>query len=237
MPKVDPFDKNVDRYESWFGRNMPVFRSELEAVRDLLPSGKALEIGVGTGRFAAPLGVRFGIDPAMNMGKVAINRGIEVVLGVGENLPCKEASLDVLLMTTTICFLDDVLGALKEAYRALRKGGHILVGFIDRESPLGKIYETHKKDNIFYRDASFFSADEVVSYLQLAGFGDFLFRQTIFRNPAEMKENDPVKPGYGEGSFVVVLGKKAFLKSGNSISTKVSDGSRDSGSTPKPFPA
>jgi len=208
VPKADSFDKNVDRYESWFGRNMPVFRSELEALRDLLPSGKALEVGVGTGRFAAPFSVRFGIDPSRKMGEVAIKRGIEVVLGIGENLPCKEASLDVLLMITTVCFLDDVPGAFKEAYRVLRKGGHILVGFIDRGSSLGKIYEIHRKDNVFYRDASFFSADEVASYLKQAGFGDFLFRQTIFRNPAEMKENDPVKPGYGEGSFVVVRGRK-----------------------------
>lgn len=142
MPKADSFDKSVDRYEAWFGRNMPVFRSELEAVRDLLPIGKALEIGVGTGCFAALLGVRFGIDPARNMGRLAVKRGIEVVLEVVENLPCKEGSLDVVLMVTTICFLDDVQTALEEAYRVLRKGGHILIGFIDRRSWLGKVCET-----------------------------------------------------------------------------------------------
>jgi len=60
VPKTDSFDKNGNRHEAWFGRNMPVFRSELDAVGDLLPSGKAPEIGLGTSRFAASFGVRFG---------------------------------------------------------------------------------------------------------------------------------------------------------------------------------
>ncbi len=210
MPKPNPFDENVGRYESWFERNRPAYESEIEAIRALLPmSGKGLEIGVGTGLFAAPLGVRFGIDPSKNMGKAAEKRGVEVILGVGENLPCKEGSHDIVLMVTTICFLDNVQAALKEAYRVLRKGGHILIGFIDRGSSLGKIYETQKKDNVFYRDASFLSIDEVVSHLKRAGFADFVFRQTLFRNLAQMEHSDQVKPGYGEGSFVVVRGKKS----------------------------
>ena len=35
-----------------------------------------------------------------------------------------------------------------------------------------------------------------------------LFRQTIFQHPAEMRKADPVTPGYGKGSFVVVRGVK-----------------------------
>ena len=166
MPKTDSFDDNVDRYESWFERNRLVYESELEAIRDLLqPCGRGLEIGVGTGRFAAPLGLRFGVDPSLNMGKVAIRRGIEVILGIGEKLPFKESSFDVVLMVTTICFLDDVPAVLKEAYRVLKINGHILIGFLDRESPLGKIYEAKKEESDFYRFASFFSADEVGLHL------------------------------------------------------------------------
>lgn len=211
MPGVDSFDENVGRYESWFERNRPTYESELEAIRVLLPrSGKGLEIGVGTGRFAAPLGLRFGIDPSKNMSKLASMSGVEVILGAGESLPYKENSFDILLMVATICFLDDVPGTLKEAYRVLTDGGCIVIGFIDRESLLGRVYETHKKDNLFYKDATFLSVGDVLFYLKQTGFRDFLFRQTIFQNPAAMKEIDPVKLGYGEGSFVVVRGKKAF---------------------------
>ena len=209
MGRVESFEKNVDRYEAWFDRNRAAYESELEALRALLPkSGEGLEVGVGTGRFAAPLGVRVGVDPSSAMSKVAMERGIEVHSGVGENLPCQNSSFDFVLLVTTICFLDDVPAALGEAYRVLKSGGCILVGFIDRESSLGKVYEKRKQDNEFYRDATFLSVNEVVYHLKQAGFHDFVFRQTIFQNPTEMKQPDPVRSGYGEGSFVVVRAKK-----------------------------
>jgi SAM-dependent methyltransferase len=207
--RVKSFEKNVDRYEAWFDRNQAAYQSELEALRSLLPkNGKGLEVGVGTGRFAAPLGVRVGVDPSPAMAKVAMERGIEVPFGVGENLPCKDSSFDFILLVTTICFLDDVPAAFREAYRVLTAGGYILVGFINRESTLGKAYEQRKRSNEFYRQATFLSVDEVVLDLQQAGFRDFVFRQTIFQNPKEMKQLDLVRPGYGEGSFVVVRAKK-----------------------------
>jgi hypothetical protein len=92
----------------------------------------------------------------------------------------------------------------------LTSGGYVLVGFIDRESSLGKVYETRKQDNEFYQDATFLSVNEVVYHLKQAGFRDLVFRQTIFQNPEEMKRPDPVRSGYGEGSFVVVRAKKPF---------------------------
>jgi len=209
VPRVESFEKNVDKYEAWFERNRAAYESELEALRALLPKGgEGLEVGVGTGRFAAPLGVRVGVDPAKAMGKLAMERGIEVRFGVGEELPCEDSSFDFVLLVTTICFLDDVPSALGEAYRVLKSGGYIIVGFIDRESSLGNFYEQRKQENEFYRDATFLSVDEVVHYLKQVGFRDFVFCQTIFQNPTEMKQADQVRSGYGEGSFVVVRGKK-----------------------------
>jgi ubiquinone/menaquinone biosynthesis C-methylase UbiE len=49
------------------------------------------------------------------MGKVAMERDIEVRYGVGENLPCEDGSFDFILLLTTIYFLDDVPAALGEA--------------------------------------------------------------------------------------------------------------------------
>lgn len=38
----------------------------------LLPNiGKGVEIGVGTGRFSAPLGIKLGVDPSWEMSKLA----------------------------------------------------------------------------------------------------------------------------------------------------------------------
>src|SRR5512138_1468145 len=66
---INSFNNNVERYEAWFTENPFAYVSELHAVRALLPQGSGLEIGVGTGRFAAPLGIRKGIEPSRPAGK------------------------------------------------------------------------------------------------------------------------------------------------------------------------
>ena len=52
--------------------------------------GEGLEVGVGTGRFAAPLGIHIGLEPSPAMAKLARARGVEVHSGVGENLPYED---------------------------------------------------------------------------------------------------------------------------------------------------
>ncbi len=47
----------------------------------------AVEIGAGSGKFALPLGIEFGIEPSDKMRKAAKKRGIEAADGVAENLP------------------------------------------------------------------------------------------------------------------------------------------------------
>lgn len=209
VPRIQPFEENVERYEAWFDRYPMAYASELRAIQELLPqNGKGLEVGVGTGRFAVPLGVQVGVEPSGAMAERAVRRGLDVRYGVAEKLPCEDGSFDYLLLIVTVCFLDDVYLSLREAYRVLRPGGHILIGFIDRVSPLGRSYEEHREENVFYREATFFSTEDIIFYLSQAGFGDLAFRQTIFQHPAEMKEPDPSKAGYGEGSFVAVRARK-----------------------------
>ena len=41
-----------------------------------------------------------------------------------------------------------------------------------------------------------------------AGFKNFHYRQTIFNGLPETTKDEPVKSGYGKGSFVVVRGMK-----------------------------
>lgn len=68
MPLVTPFDALHDRYELWFEEHEAACVSELLALRAFVPrEGRGLDIGVGTGRFAAPLGVQVGLDPSSEM--------------------------------------------------------------------------------------------------------------------------------------------------------------------------
>jgi len=209
MPKIEPFDKYTWEYEKWFENKHSVYLSELLAVKRLLPvSKKAIDIGVGTGRFAAPLGIELGLEPSTQMRSIAKKRGLQVVAGVAEALPFGEAQFDVALMVTAICFLDNIDAAFCETHRILKPSGYFVVGFIDKNSPLGRFYEKNKKDNKFYRIATFYSVDEVISALKRADFGHFEFVQTIFHPLNEIRRIEPAKDGYGQGSFVVVRSQK-----------------------------
>jgi len=209
MAKSKPFDEYASQYEDWFERNKFIYESELLAIREQLPeSGEGIEIGVGSGRFAAPLGIQLGVEPSSQMRKIANQRGIEVIDGVAEDLPFNDVQFDFALMVTTICFLDDIEAAFKEAYKILKPGGLFIIGFIDKDSPIGKLYQQHKNESVFYKVATFYSVDEVISHLKEAGFKNFNFTQTIFHNLTEIKYVEPIKEGYGEGSFVVARGSK-----------------------------
>ncbi len=206
---IDPFGQHVDLYEQWFERNPLVYESELRAVASLLPAdGVGIEIGVGSGRFAAPLGIRLGVEPSEPMAELARRRGIEVLQGVAEALPLADATCDFALMVVTLCFLADASLALCEAHRVLKAGGSLIVGFIDRESPLGRRYQSRKGESRFYREARFYGVDEVIGLMQTAGFRELSSVQTLFQDGLPRRTSDPVRPGYGEGSFVVLRGVK-----------------------------
>jgi SAM-dependent methyltransferase len=209
MPGVNAFDNNVDRYEQWFVDNPLAYVSELRAVRELLPSnGSGIEIGLGTGRFAAPLGIAKGIEPSRSMAELARKKGIEVVPGVAEHLPFMDSEFAFVLMVTTVCFLDDMEMAFREVHRVLKPGGSFVIGFVDRDSPLGKDYQTRKDKSAFYQHATFYATKDIVTALGQAGFGSFEYRQTLFQQLDKMAEVEPVKEGFGQGSFVVVRAVK-----------------------------
>lgn len=209
MPKILPFQKYTARYEKWFEDNQWVYQAELKAVKCLMPAGQyGLEVGVGTGRFAGPLGITIGVEPSSQMGDIAQKRGIKVLHGVAEKLPFKNSIFEFVLMVTTICFVDDINKSFEEAFRVLVKGGYLIIGLVDRNSPIGQIYFRHQNNNVFYKEATFYSVEEVLEIMKKTGFDDFSFCQTIFRNLTEINEHETIKPGYGEGSFVVIRGKK-----------------------------
>ena len=205
MPKTTPFETYHRRYDDWFVRHAAAYQSELLAVRALLPwRGLGLAIGVGTGRFAAPLGVQVGIDPARKVLDYAANRGILTVQAIAEALPFSDSSIDYALSVTTICFVDDATAMLTEAHRVLKPGGELVIAFIDRTSDLGQDYLAHQAGNVFYREATFYSADEVEQLLRDTGFTEPAWVQTLSKALEETDEIESLRAGYGQGAFVAV---------------------------------
>jgi SAM-dependent methyltransferase len=207
MANTTAFDKYPEAYDLWFAENSDLYKAELEAVRYFLPSaGKGVEIGVGTGRFAAPLGIPLGVEPSSGMALIARQRGLEVVKGIAEALPFAERAFDFVLMVTIEGFLDDLSQAMSEAARILKPQGILIVGMIDRASGPGRACSRRKEQGRFCRGASFYSVAEMEGCLTKAGFGNFAHRQTLFSGRTGPRQ---VKEGHGRGGFAVIRAIKA----------------------------
>jgi SAM-dependent methyltransferase len=213
MNNIEIFEKHAAEYDKWFEENEAVYKSEIRALKDVVPrKGFGLEVGVGTGRFAAPLGIRIGVEPTRAMADMARKRGIIVHEARAEVLPFDDESFDFVLMVTIICFLEAPLLALEEAKRVLKPGGLIIIGMIDRNSPLGKDYDRRKLTSRFYKYANFRSADQVLNWLKGLDFDCIAIRQTIFRNRKEIDSIEPSEVGHGKGAFVAIAAKKKNSK-------------------------
>jgi len=209
MPRTQPFDDYFDEYEEWFEKHLFVYLSEVEALRSMIPRWKkGVEIGVGTGRFAHPLGVKDGIEPSREMRRLATQKGLKVRDAVAEALPFRTEFFDFALMVTTICFVDDIRKSFEEVHRILKKGGCIVVGMVDEESPLGRSYRRMKNGNKFYRIATFYTTDDIKARLEDAGFGEMEVVQTVFGDLDEIKEVQTCREGHGEGGFVAIKATK-----------------------------
>ncbi|WP_457562219.1 class I SAM-dependent methyltransferase [Caminibacter pacificus] len=199
------FDLYYEDYEKWFEKHPKIYEEELKTIKTLLPKGRGMEVGVGSGRFAAPLGIKFGIEPSRKMAEIARNRGIEVLEITAEEMNFEE-EFDFILMVTTICFVKDPLKTIQNCYKALKKGGFLLVAFVDKNSPLGKTYEKNKQNSKFYAPATFFSKDDIINLMKKAGFKNFECKENLYGDSLDnlkFKIND-----CNGGAFKVIRGKK-----------------------------
>ena len=171
IPSRRVFDEYANDYDTWFDEHDDVFQAQQRMLRAAIPNqGQGLEVGVGSGRFAVPSGTRYGIDPSRELIRIAKRRGIEVVRGEGEHLPYRTSSFDYVLMMTVICFLDDVTAVFREVNRVLQPGGILIIGFIEKDGEIYRIYQTETKKGRFLRVARFRTAEEVDEFFRDAGF-------------------------------------------------------------------
>jgi len=204
MIQTIPFDNYSIEYDKWFDKHSEEYNLELKAIKQFIPlQGKGIEVGAGTGRFSAPLNIGIGVEPSRVMAEIAARRSVSMVIGDIETLPIARNTFDYALLVTVDCFLDSLVKAFTEVYRILKEGGIIIVGFIDRDSPLGKVYIENRHKSKFYQRAKFHTVAEIQNGLLDVGFKNIENLQAIL--PADVCEPDKpgIKIGSGEGSFVV----------------------------------
>ena len=159
----DIFEQFAEDYDRWFDEHRAEYRAELARVRRLLPrpDARAVEVGAGSGRFAAPLGIPIGIEPSPALGRMARERGIEVIRGRAESIPLRDGACSSALVVTVICFLDDPVPAFREI---------LVTGFLEREGPIAQKYLHEEGKHRFLSRARFYSPDEVRELLGRTGF-------------------------------------------------------------------
>ncbi len=201
------FDQNTLEYDNWFEKHQGAYQSELLAIQRAIPKNKTgIEIGVGTGRFAQPFNIQFGVEPSENMARVAEQRGIKVYRTFAENLPIENEIFDFALMVTTVCFLADIPKAFAETHRILKPQGEIILAIIDKNSILGKQYQKEKSKNKFYQGVHFHSIEEITQLLTQSGFHSFSYWQTLTTTNLNVVEQP--QTGFGIGGFVVIKASK-----------------------------
>ncbi len=203
---VQAFSAGAKTYDGWFDVNLRLFNSELAAIKHVLPQdGHGIEIGCGTGRFGIACGIMTGVEPADGMARIAESRGMHIIKGFAEALPIEDDAYDFAAMITVDCFLQDVSAAFKEVNRIIKDRGLFVVAFLNKGSPLGRVYEENKNADELYKHATFHTADEIEDWLTEANFSIRRKLQTI----SSFDESEhPIYEGTGTCLFTVIQAQK-----------------------------
>ncbi len=208
----NPFDRQAERYDAWYDtKGKTAFAIELNALRPLLKDlpRPYLEVGVGTGRFARELGINTGVEPSVEMVKIARQRGINAILARGESLPFEAKSFGTVFLLTTWEFLDQPEKVLREIKRVLKDGGRLVNAYLDKQGKWGKSYiEKAKAGHDLFRYARFYDYNEVIKITERSGFKVIRTISTLFQGPDETLLLEEPKEGFHPGaSFVIILAR------------------------------
>jgi ubiquinone/menaquinone biosynthesis C-methylase UbiE len=110
-------------------------------------SGRVLDVGIGSGSNLPFYGERadhvYGVDPSAELLLFAEQRArktgvpVELLRGSGEALPLDDRSIDTVVMTFTLCTVNDAGKTLSEIRRVLRPGGALLFAEHGRAPEIG----------------------------------------------------------------------------------------------------
>lgn len=206
------FQRLANRYDAWYETPQGRALFEVERACILLALGAEpphpwLEVGVGTGRFAAALGIDQGIDEAAAPLAWAAQQGVKVRQGMAEQLPYADGQFGALFMIMTLCFLKVPLQALTEAARVLREEGSLLLASVPYDSAWGNAYMRKAQEgHPFYAAATFHATAEVEALAAHAGLSVSGSASCLLESPeAEIATYSAPQKGILPGAGFVVL--------------------------------
>lgn len=162
------------RYEDWYagpGRGADALEKSLlgKLLAHFPEARTALEIGCGTGHFSRWLVERglkvAGLDLSWPMLLEARRlRRLPCLQGDAQALPFADRAVDLVLLITTLEFVENPMGTLVEAIRVARQG--LILGVLNRWSLLTLQYRA--SGNPLWQTAQFFSVGELTRLIRQA---------------------------------------------------------------------
>jgi len=184
--EIRVFNEHYSRYDAWYLNNLNISLSEKLCIEVLAPYGVVLDIGVGTGFITAGLSrTMIGLDPAEKPLRIAGERGFLPLNAYGDELPFRDDAFDTVLVIVTLCFVNNPLILLLEAYRVSKEGGKLITCIVPRTSVWGKYYFSRKLrgESIFYKYARLYNLEEVEEMICHAGFRIKRYCSTLTYDP------------------------------------------------------
>ncbi len=228
------YDEYAKEYDAWFLENQNLLQSEVKLVAHFMRNpGKALSIGCGSGLFEMILekeyeiSIKNGLEPSSSMAEIARKRGMNVTIGSAEEFVLGSDQYDTLLYNGCPSYISDLQPSFENAYKALHKGGKIVVIDVPKESGYATLYNLamtlgtwdhpllkdvqppHPYPIEFVKSANWRTTGEKVELMKLVGFKNFQFAQTLTADPCY--SNDAVEEpseGYSRGSYVAICAEK-----------------------------
>jgi ubiquinone/menaquinone biosynthesis C-methylase UbiE len=174
---MEVFDFEAKHYDDWYKTKLGRFVDEIETravLKHLEGAGKirVLDVGCGTGNYAiklAQMGFEVvGVDKSTEMLKIARQKvkesglSVELILCDARHLPFANEEFDAVISVATLEFISSPLEAVDEMFRVTRKGGKIIIGFINKDGEWGKLYQSSDfREKTVFRYADFFAKDEI----------------------------------------------------------------------------
>lgn len=229
----EKFDGYAAQYDSWFMENENLFNSELllfkKAIGDY-EGKKMLSVGCGSGLFESMIDSSNieGIEPSKDMGEIAVKRGVNVIaFGTIETVELKEDEYDVVYFNGSSSYMEDLELVYSKAYKALKKGGKLILFDVPKESAFGFMYLLGKQIGTYDHEALnnvmpalpypielasagiWHSSESKIEVLKKIGMTNFDFYQTLVKNPMYTNEEvEEVVAGYKSGGYVAIIAEK-----------------------------